>query len=128
MTGREIIDILEEFGELDWARWGNINNEEEQLRFPPVIVWRFKTPRTSLDNNIVKAVETFQGKINWIIFYSGKNWVLEPERVRLFIAEGNYKVDSQALADMAELEPEIGIAANKELPNLAKHLRKTLRS
>lgn len=126
MTGREIIDILEQFSKLEWARWGNIRDDEEQLNFPPVMVWRFKEPKEILERKIVEAVENFEGNIKWKIFQSDKNWVLEPERVRTFIEEGNYRVDSHAFADMAKLEPEIGKAANEELPRLAEHIRNVL--
>jgi hypothetical protein len=123
ISGREIIDVLEKIGELDWYKYKSIS-EDEQLIYPPVIIWRFKKD-TELDifpELITKAVEGFQGKVNWLVEYNGKNWVLLPDLIKEMGQSGKFKVDSQITMAIAEDDPDYGVLANNDVPLLANHI------
>jgi hypothetical protein len=125
---RAIVDVFEAAGELEWARFGGALSDGSQLESPPLVVWRFKKPKEDVENKIVDAVNSFQGNVKWTIYFGGKNWVLEPERVKQFLEAGNYRIDVDGFVDIGKLEPELVRAANHDLLALAEHIRLALKS
>lgn len=61
--GRSIRKVLELFSEIDWGRSGIIIREDEDWKYPLVIVWRYKEKDERRDQLIVDAVESFNGPI-----------------------------------------------------------------
>lgn len=123
ITGREVIEILQIFGELAWAKCGDINSQEDNLKYPPVIVWRFKESQPGLELTIKKAVESFKGNVEWEILFTSRNWVIYPKWVREFQEQRGYRVDVEALSALANEEPDFGRKANEDLPGLAKKIK-----
>ena len=127
MTGREIIDVLERFSKLSWFRY-SASNDPIQLKYPPVNVWRYDTDLMVnediklVENMICDAVSSFQGNVIWVVFFSGRNWVLVPKRVKDLEDDGKYSVDTELLTILARDDPDFGLKANDDLPVLAKHI------
>jgi sulfatase maturation enzyme AslB (radical SAM superfamily) len=129
--GRNIIKSLEKFGELDWYRYGPIVKSENDLILPHMTIWRFKEENEHRDQLIVDAVKSFNRNVQWMISFRdrerlpGRNWSIAPKRFEEFLNEIK---DNSEIIDIkgafAEAEPEIGKAANQELPNLAEHIEK----
>jgi hypothetical protein len=130
---KEIIEALKSFGELDWYKYGPILKSEEDLERPHVTVWRYKNDDKNRDQLIVNAIESFRGKIQWAISFRdreslpGRNWWIEPKDFQDFL----YKIkDNTEIIDakgaFAAAEPEIGKAANREIPDLAEHIKKVV--
>lgn len=125
ITGREIIDVFERIGELEWYKYKSLL-EDNQLVYPPIILWRFKKGQ-KLDGFaelVTEAVKDFHGKVKWIVEYNGKNWVLLPDLINKMSQSGKFKVDSQIIIALAEDNPEYGIMANNEAPQLAEYIYK----
>jgi hypothetical protein len=123
--GRNIIDVLELFGEIDWYRYRPIINKNQDLKNPHLSVWRYKEKKPAIEDAIVNAVNSFQGEVEWVIEFSGRNWSIIPKVVNKFIQEHNeFRTDSEAMAAFADKSPEVGEMANKDLPDLAEHIKK----
>jgi hypothetical protein len=126
ITGREVMDVMQKFGELAWGKCGGINGIEDNLKYPPVIVWRFKESQPGLELTIKKAVESFKGNVEWEIQFTGRNWVIAPKRVREFQEQRGYRVDVESLSALANEEPDFGREANEDLPGLAEKIKKII--
>ncbi|MEQ6340902.1 MAG: hypothetical protein M3A44_04430 [Gammaproteobacteria bacterium] len=125
MTGREIIDVLERFFVLAWFRYGALKSPD-QNQYPPIIIWRYDADVMAADDirlaesAITMAVESFLGNVNWVLYFSGRNWVLVPKRVKDLEDAGEYRSDTEILTMLAENDPSFGFKANSDLPALAK--------
>ena len=125
MTGREIIDVLERFLVLAWFRYGAVKSSD-QNQYPPIVIWRYDTDVMVADdirlaeNAITTAVESFLGNVNWVLYFSGRNWVLVPKRFKDMEDTGEYRSDTEILTMLAEDDPNFGLKANSDLPALAK--------
>lgn len=126
-TGREIIDILEKISELEWYRYKTLNDPKQHI-YPPIIVWRFKESSKieDLKNAIKKAVDCFQGNVEWVFKTTSKNFVLIPSMIEEMTNSGKYRTDTQIVSFLAENDPEYGKLANSDVPNLAKHIERFL--
>jgi hypothetical protein len=136
ITGQEIIDIIEKFGELKWRRTGaiaitdpmtiQINKRDNYRTRPSFTAWRYMNPDPEVEQAIVEAVESFKGNVKWIITVKetgNRNWLIITKKASDYQKEG--KGDKEwGLAEnyIAEHEPEFGIAANQDVPALAKHI------
>jgi hypothetical protein len=137
--GETLADILRLFGDIDWGRCGIIIRNDEDWNYPPEVVWRYKEKDERRDQLISEAVETFNGKVQWIITFrdrerlGGRNWSIMPKRFKEFLNElentqdiiestGTLSVDGA----FSVIEPKVGLMANKELPQLAEHIKKTV--
>ena len=131
MTGREIIDALERFLVLAWFRYGALKSPD-QNKYPPIIIWRYDTDVMKVDDirlaesAITTAVESFLGNVNWILYFTGRNWVLVPKRVKDLEDTGEYRSDTEILTMLAEDDPGFGLRANSDLPALAKCIARSL--
>lgn len=132
---RSIRTVIEKFGEIDWGSYSPIIKKEEDWKYPPVTVWRYKDKDEKRDQLIVDAVESFNGNIKWAISFRdrerlpGRNWSIAPKRFEEFLDEIK---DNSDIFDVkgffAATEPEVGKAANKELPELAEHIKRTVQA
>jgi hypothetical protein len=135
--GRDVINVLESFGEIEWGSGGIVIRDDSDWRYPPVVMWRYKNEDERRDQLIVDAVNTFNGSIQWASYFrdrkrlSGRNWSIVPKRLKEFLEEikDNPSIIEAAGALDAEgafaaTEPEVGKAANREIPQLAEHIKK----
>ncbi|ANJ67312.1 hypothetical protein A9404_07875 [Halothiobacillus diazotrophicus] len=131
MTGREVIDVLERFFVLEWFRVA-VSKSTRDYNYPPVMAWRYavhsmkREDITEAEEKVATAVRAFQGKVDWVVWFSGKNWVLLPARVKELEDSGLYLSDSEIVAYLGEMDPEFGVRANNDLPMLAKFMSEYL--
>jgi hypothetical protein len=124
VTGTEIIDVIRQFGALEWGRWSPlVEGREEKLAQPPVIIWRYKDHNETLERLIEEAVHSFKGNVEWEMRRPGRNWVIAPVHVREFYQQGGFRVDVEAHKALADQDPSFGVNANSDLPRLAEHIR-----
>ena len=123
VTGREVLNLLESFGEIEWARWGIVDGKEENLKFPPVVVWRYKKRNENLERLIIDAVSSFNGNVQWEMRLSTRNWIITPKRVLQTMDKRRYKRGPEAIVALANEDPEFGEKANEDLPRLAEHIK-----
>lgn len=120
----ELSEVLQFFGEFEWGRGSVIVHGEDDLTFPPFLVWRYKKKVLLLENLIVEAVNSFAGNIDWEIELSGQNWSITPRKAEEFVREHDeFRTDIEAMKAFAGKEPELGKTANQELPKLAAHIK-----
>jgi len=131
MTGREITDVLERFFVLEWFR-NAVSKVIEQYNYPPVIVWRYDAEAMKpedikrAENMIITAVKTFQGNVSWVLYFSGRNWVLLPKRVKDLEDSGAFLSDTEIITELGASDPSFGVEANNDLPALAKCMEEYL--
>lgn len=127
MTGREIIDVLERFFVLEWFR-NAVSKVIEEYNYPPIIVWRYAAESMKSEDikraeeMVMTAVKTFQGNVAWVLYFSGKNWVLLPKQVKELEDSGSYRSDSEIITELGESDPDFGVSANNDLPVLAEYI------
>jgi hypothetical protein len=134
--GENLTDVLRLLGKIDWGRSGIIIRENDDWKYPPVIVWRYKDKDEKRDQLIVDAVESFNGNIQWTTTFRdrerlpGRNWLIMPKRFKEFLGELENNrgiIDAVGALDaegaFAVIEPEIGEIANREIPQLAEHIK-----
>jgi hypothetical protein len=139
-SSKDLTDVLRSFEEFEWGKGSIYIEKDEDWNYPPVVVWRYKHQNERRDQLIVEAVESFKGKVEWKISFrdrretlGGRNWMIMPERLHGFpenvenIQEFLDSIGALSLdGAFAILHPEVGLAANKELPQLAEHIKKTV--
>lgn len=121
----DIVKVLRQISELEW--WSNCpiqNATDEELAYPPHVIWRHKTPTPALAEFLRIAVQSFPGKLRWELIITERNWVLQPARVREHMRANNMLGGLDAAADLKIIDPEFGKLANAELPLLAEHIAK----
>jgi hypothetical protein len=132
-----LIDTIQGFGTIEWGRGGIYLKKDRDLSYPPVVIWRYKDKDDRRDQLIVDAVESFNGNLEWIITFRdreslpGRNWSIMPKPFKEFL---NELKNNPSLIDKSEfisaerafsrIDPEIGEIANRELPQLAEHIKK----
>jgi hypothetical protein len=121
-----LTDALQSFGEFEWGKGGIAIREDEDWNCPPSVVWRYKDRVEKIEKSIVKAVNSFQGNVNWTIVFSGRNWFITPRKYQRFLEDTEFEPGVNPRAVFASQNPEIGLMANKELPQLAEHIKKTV--
>lgn len=124
--GRILTDVIQLFGEIEWGRSGIIITRDENWNYPPSVVWRYKNRVEKIEKSIVNAVNSFQGNVKWAIVFSGRNWFITPRELQRFIEDTEFESGVDPDAVFASQYPEIGLMANKELPQLAEHIKKTV--
>jgi hypothetical protein len=139
--GENLTDVLRSLGKIDWGKSGIIIREDDDWKYPPVIVWRYKDKDERRDQLIVDAVESFNGNLQWITTFRdrerlpGRNWSIMPKRFKEFLNE--LKNNSGIINEMgaldaegafAVIDPEVGEIANREIPQLAEHIKKFVKA
>ncbi|HER20488.1 MAG TPA: hypothetical protein ENO14_05540 [Chromatiales bacterium] len=123
VTGSEVLDVVSAAGELAWARCQAIEDDLAMTR-PPLMMWRFKQVDRRVEETIAAAIASFRGTTEWTFYFTGKNWVLLPSVVKAALDRSSHAM--QELERLARERPEVGIAANSDLPSLAEHIRRAL--
>ncbi len=78
----EIMEVLSELGEFEWAsRRPALKTSASDLAYPPIIVWRYKRPSSDGAERIARAVQSFKGSIPWAFSAARKNWGIMPSRL-----------------------------------------------
>ena len=126
----KLIETMKKFGETDWYKYGPAIDDGETDPYPPVTVWRYKDKDETRDQLIMDAVKSFNGNIQWTISFRdreklpGRNWSITPKRFEEFLDEikdNSEIIDAKGAFSVAE--PEVGKSANRELPELAEHIK-----
>lgn len=112
----DIIAALAKFGEIEWCSC-NMGDSlfadyPELSSFPPVIVWRYKTPSPQVAEKLSTVIASFHGITQWSLNTERKNWVLCPSRVH----------NRDDVVRLKKFDPEYGIQANKDLSKLADYI------
>jgi hypothetical protein len=130
----KLMEAMKSFDEVEWGKYGPAIDDGETDPYPPVTVWRYKEKDERRDQLIVNAVESFNGNIQWTISFRdreslpGRNWSIAPKRYEEFLNEIKDNPDIiNAKEAFAAAEPEVGKAANQEIPDLAEHIKKFVR-
>jgi len=121
-----IIAILTEFGALEWFGVAPpIGVPQDQLRYVPSVVWRFKSPNEDVESFICDLVARFPGSIRWqVSLESGRNWVLTPCRVFQIRDQQCLSDWNEAINRLAVIDPSFGKAANQEFQKLCDWIDK----
>jgi hypothetical protein len=135
LCGR-LLEAMENFDEVEWGGYGPAIDDGETDPYPPVTVWRYKEKDERRDQLIVDAVETFNGNLQWTTTFRdrerlpGRNWSIMPKRFKEFLDELKNNpgiIDAvgalNAKGAFAVIEPEVGKTANREIPQLAEHIK-----
>lgn len=131
-TGRTVRKVLDLFGKIEWGSTGVIIEHNDDWKYPPVVVWRYKEKDEKRDQLIVDAVESFNGNLQWAVTFRdreslpGRNWWIAPKQFKEFLNEFKPDPDIFISAERAfsKIEPEIGETANRELSDLAEYIKK----
>ncbi len=126
--------VLKSINEIEWGKGGIIIQDEDDRKYPPVVMWRYKDKDERRDQLIVDAVEFFKGNVQWTISFRdreslpSRNWSIAPKRYEEFLDKIKDNTDIiDAKGAFAAAEPEVGKTANKELPELAEHIKKSFK-
>lgn len=128
-TGREVIDVLESHGELEWFRYTRI----AAASHIPVTVWRFKSSDTSNEaeqhviTSLRETLAHFHGGTNWALFFSGRNWVLAPRQLRDLEESGQFRTDSDVIEHLLKANPSLSQIASQDLVAIAIDFARRLR-
>ncbi|MBW7981805.1 hypothetical protein [Enterobacillus tribolii] len=142
--GRELISVIEKLGEIEWQRCHSrypVFRFKDQKEFtedrstrPPATSFRFKNEDPQIINLLQHAINSYKGKLQWIMdsqkkeYGSGINRVIYPKHVHdmKHKAIQIYKMPVEKY--MALYEPEFGPIAYDDLVDLTKHVIFTLRN
>lgn len=105
VTGREILNAIGRVAEVEWGRCGLANCDDSGPRRPPFTVWRLKSRNAEVERIIQDAVGSFTGNVAWEVFFTGRNWVLAPTRIRAFQDERAILIDVEAMEALAAVDP-----------------------
>jgi hypothetical protein len=127
MTGTELIDVIRELAPVEWGRTSQADSAENATR-PPLTAWRFAAPDPTLEGVLRRAVEGFEGRIRWVMWNHGRNWVVEPAAVATYPRKEEFTNDVELAVAFGREHPDVVRKAFEDLPHLAEHVRRELRS
>jgi hypothetical protein len=122
-----IIVTLKQFAALEWFGCRGLGDKR-----PPIIIWRYDSKKmnssqiSETEGKIAAAVDAFQGRVKWVLNFGGRNWSLTPQRVVELDNSNKYQTDIEVLAFLEKEEPELGLAAHQDLPELTEAIRQSL--
>jgi hypothetical protein len=108
------------FGPMEWARSGTTE------RRPPFVAWRFAPGHESDADRIVQLVGAFSGDVEWCAYHEGRNWVIEPKRVRDFRESGDFRTDVDAADAFTAANPGLVERMHADAEVLAQELRRVI--
>jgi len=120
-TGREVVDILEKAGALEWFRYTKVIDNTQI----PVTVWRFKSSDTfdEAEQLIIRALrqalDHLSGNTSWSLVFSGRNWVLAPKVLRDLEDSGQFRTDGEVIEYLRRTNPSLGQTASSDLVAIA---------
>lgn len=133
-----LLELIESLGETEWRKCVNsqyANKEhgawvvKDQSGHPPVVSFRFKEEDPKVIYRLKVAVESYQGKVNWVLDehkrdgLPGTNWTIKPSRLREIWARAR-ELDLTPNQYMAKYEPDFGSIAYEDIINLTEHIRR----
>jgi hypothetical protein len=119
--GRELIDALEKVAFLEWYRHPMGGQNADNFK-SITVVWRFDKNRTSeeqaalIAEKIQSAIDTV-ARFDWVLRYSGRNWVLSPAKVVSLEKSGRFRMDVEIYIYINQEEPDF---FNRMYPDLVK--------
>lgn len=132
-----LLDFIESLGETEWRRCINSQYSvkeygvwviRDQSAHPPRVSFRFKQENPEIIARLRSAVESYKGKVKWILDehkregFPGTNWTIGP--IRLWeVWECARKLDMAPSQYLAEYEPEFGPIAYEDIAGLTEHIR-----
>lgn len=126
MSSPRIISILERCGKVEWARIV-AGPTREGRPSPPLIVWRWQIQAgEKRDAEFRNAVESFRGRIDWILDHSGRNWVLIPRRLSQMLSTGDWRTDSELVLYISENESTFAQESMDDLVDMMVYLEQVL--
>ncbi|MEI2453737.1 hypothetical protein [Lysobacter firmicutimachus] len=135
--GDEIVSLLREVSELDWARnsfsrvvYRAAQGEvaEDRSAEPPYTSFRFKSEQPGLLEALGRAVKSYTGKVDWVLVShdrspsAGINWTICPKLTVGLDAE----IRSSGLTVQQyfrERMPEFGVSAYEDMVDFVAYLR-----
>ncbi|MCA2190604.1 hypothetical protein [Nonomuraea cavernae] len=108
-------------GEVEWARIAVGPTLEGKAR-PPLIVWRFKERNKPLEEQFALAVNSFHGRIDWLLDRTSRNWVLMPREVSVALREGGWRTDTELILHIAATRPDFSQDSMEDLEEMIGHL------
>lgn len=140
VQGRELLDFIEQLGELEWARFesryptikikGGQPITENRSNRPPYTSFRFVHEDADVLERLKKAVESYRGDIEWTMeghqrasFPNTTNWVICP-KIMADIRQPASDLNLTSSQYMVEKDPEFGPRAYEDFLKLVENLRK----
>lgn len=135
---RPLLDFIEELSATEWrkgaaseyvVRQGDQWVIRTQIEHPPRISFRFKQEDRSIISRLQVAIESYQGKVKWILDehkrdgLPGTNWTITPIRL-LEVWDRARELDLAPNQYMAEYEPDFGPIAYEDILGLTEHIRR----
>ena len=109
-----LFDAIARFGKPAWGRGGGC---EER---PPFLAWRFEDEDPDVMRRVTAVVDEFSGRVPWILYKGGRNWVLQPKQVYEFSLERQFRVDVEAADAFAAEFPHVVKDAHADVAELAE--------
>lgn len=110
-------------GDIDWARLA-IGDGVNPVA--PLVVWRYSDEPEWAAAKLISAAKTYRGQMPWVIEKPGRNWVLWPEREKREFDCGDWRTDSDYLADLTTRDPTFCSRALDDLVRLLNHVERQL--
>jgi hypothetical protein len=110
ITGREVIDALQSRLKLEWFGF-RPTKSSKQKAYPPKVIWRYDKESMSVsqiqeaEKAIEVAVNEYIGEIEWTIYFTGRNWVLLPQKTYDMCQTGKYRRDLDVESKLATEDP-----------------------
>lgn len=139
--GRELLDFIEQLGELSWFkfesrypvfkfRWQEPKTEDRSTH-PPYTSFRLKVDNPDIIDKLKLTVRTYKGSVEWLMeehsremFSGAKNWIISPK----LMSELNQIAYNHGMTVgqyIAQTYPEFGPLAYSDLAGLTAHVRST---
>ncbi|WP_447873928.1 hypothetical protein [Serratia fonticola] len=141
--GKELFTVIEKLGDLEWQRChsrypvfkfkGQDEFMEDRSARPPATSFRFKNEDPNIIELLQKAIDSYKGKLQWVMdgqkkeYGHGINRVIYPKHVHEMKNKAIkvYKLPVEKY--MAEYEPDFGPLAYEDLKSLTQHVRSVLK-
>jgi hypothetical protein len=123
VSGREVIDVLEKFVQLEWYRFTRVGHGG--MNTIPITVWRFANPPEVMGHEEViqllrEGLVEVATNIPWTIKLSGRNWVLLPTCVHELENSGLFRTDGEIHDFLGANEPGLFEEACKDFAELSQ--------
>lgn len=136
----KLLNVIESLGKLAWRRFQQryplawVDNQFQKVDrsdIPPACSFRFAIEDPQIIDKLKKAVEAYQGKLEWVMVgrkrevLPGTNWVILAKRYRA-MEDVAKKAGVTPEKYMGVHEPEFGPIAYEDIIGLTEHVRITL--
>lgn len=135
-----LLDFVGSLGELEWLHYqsriqeewidGHFNNVDRS-KYPPYTSFRFKKEAPEIIELLVKAVQSYKGKVEWCMTHHPKEYGSGVNH-RIFPIFVKNLRDSKGMQDVNEYieshYPDFGPTAYDDLVGLADHMRSVFKN